>query len=184
MFARPAALALLFIVASPVHAQTWRSAPFALESRVRVTGAAQGHSRIEGNMTELSADSIVLRERNGQRRAIAIADISRVDYLASSRSRAASFSWGLANGLAIGIASGAIIVGSLTYASCKSDPSNQGENLCGLAFPVFGALGGAVGLVVGGAVGATRSTEHWVQVPLPPRLGFDFSRGIGSRIAF
>lgn len=190
-FLRPCTAALITAVlalsARAVHAQAPGGASGstvpAAGSLVRVTlpPDLQGRRvKREAIVVGSRADSMRLAWRAGDTASLALVEMHQLELgLGTRRPIAASMGWGaLAGGVGLGL---------ITYLSNESDfLFNRGE--LAAAAGLVGALGGAV---IGGVVGATRTSERWrtvyragdrLGVAVTPVLGR--TRGVHVRVSF
>jgi len=136
--------------------------------RVRITSAQHDMQRMIGRVGSTSNDSVTIGLDQGARRdtvALALSDLDRLElgqYVGHRTKR----------GAVIGFVTGSVIgflVGAMTYQECVP----QGWFDCLMtprsaeAQGVLGALaGGAVGIGVGGLIGALARAEKWDEIPI------------------
>lgn len=155
-----------------------------VRATVRTTDARgiARHERVGGRLVRLDGDSLLLEDQN-QIVAVPRAQLSSLDIPVAGTSRGHS-AW---NGAKVGGAAGAVggaLLGYLAWEPC------DGEYFCmsrGDEAMLAGAVGGTLGFVIGGVVGATRSGARWRRVPLDAdtRVGMIATPdGVGVAVRF
>jgi hypothetical protein len=118
-------------------------------------------------MIAVDSDSLRFRSDRGEPLVLPTHSVAKLDRSLGKRSHVLE---GLSTGLLAGM-----LIGLVAF----EDPSEKALD----AF-AYGLGGAAVGLFVGGAVGAAIQTERWETVPPESwRLGLGFDRNLGFRLA-
>jgi hypothetical protein len=130
---------------------------------VRVT--MENGPRTAGRLERIDAETLVLVGRDSVRRVVPRGEVRRLDVAHGRTSHARAVLRSAAVGMVIGAATGAT-VGALTY----SDECPPSSSLCldfGRGFDAYigGFIGGAMGALGGGVIGAARDRTEWVRVP-------------------
>jgi len=129
-------------------------------SRIRITQLEAGKSRRHsGTVVTAAADTVVLRlDGLG---ATATYSLARISGLELSRERKGHVAVGVGVGFLAGAGTGAL-VGAL---ACKDHGCLNGSDEMGALVVALGAgIGGVVGMLVGGVIGAHK-TDTWEAVP-------------------
>lgn len=136
-------------------------------TRIRVQATTALSPRTAGTLVALDSDSLRFLSDRGESLVLPTRSVANLDRSLGKRSHVLE---GLVTGLLAGM-----LIGSIAFV----DPSEQG-----LEAIEYGIAGAAVGLFVGGAVGAAIQTERWETVPRESwRLGLGFDRSPGFRFA-
>ncbi len=88
--------------------------------------------------------------------------VASINRLEGSRGRKSNWAEGAGIGLLVGAATGAIIGLASDTDSGGFAPCCTAETLAAVGALVFGGVGGVIGLIIG----ASTTTERWVEVPL------------------
>ncbi len=174
------ALALPLLALGPARASAQREASIALGARVRVM--MTGRQAEVGRLTSLEADRLDIVTDDGAERVLARAQITAIDV---SMGRRRHLLAGLGYGVLVGGVGGGIY-GAATFDPtpcafiCLAPDTRAGNAALGAV--VFGALGGVVGLAIGGL----HTTEHWQRVMTDGgRIGLAPMRGgVGAVLRF
>lgn len=167
------AFAVSILLMVPAIAET-QSTALTAGARVRVTSPSDDLNRHVTTVTEVRGDSIVVAGLAGSR-TIAISNVTALDVSAGTRTQV------LRDGL-IGFGAGALlggIVGAATYEGSDFFVGSSVE-----AGALVGTMFGAVGLVVGGVVGALHRTDRWQPARMPVRAAIIPSRSGGVSLNF
>lgn len=160
---------LLLVLVPTVQAQ----APPDSGARVRIASPQVPRGRLVGVLERFTGDTVVVA---GQ--PISQASISRFEVSAGRKSQwLAGIGIGFAGGAVLGAVSGAIACHGNTYSFTP---------ICAVA---LGAIGGGVGLVVGGIVGAITHDDEWHAVSLStlritPLLRYDGTLTVSIGLRF
>jgi len=155
-------LGTIALLLSPAVA--WSQGPPAIVpgSRIRITGLEAGRSgRRSGTVvTTAGADTVVLKFDSGGE--TATFSLARISGLEVSRGRKGHMAAGVGVGFLAGAGTGAL-VGAL---ACKDHGCLSGSDEMGALVVALGAgIGGVVGMLAGGAIGASYKTDRWEAVP-------------------
>jgi len=164
-------LAVAFLLPMAGEAQ---STTLAAGARVRVTSPHDDLKKHVTTVTELRGDSIVVPGGAGLR-TIALDNVTALDVSAGTRRRV------IRDGL-IGFGAGALI-GGIVGAASYEEP----DFFFGSAAEAGAALGtafGAIGLLVGGVVGAFHRADRWEPRSIPVRIGIAAPRTGGVSLDF
>ena len=153
-------LGTIALLLSPTVA--WSQEPSAIVpgSRIRITQLEAGKSRRRsGTVVTAAADTVVLRPDGLG--VTATVSLARISGLEVSRGRKRHIAVGVGVGFLAGVGTGAL-VGAL---ACKNHGCLNGSDELGALVVALGAgIGGVVGMLVGGGIGAHR-TDMWEAVP-------------------
>ena len=183
---------LMVAVATPAAAQDKTPAP---GDRVRITLTASaaerfGGERWDSRLRSVDADSIAL-DATATSGALVVArgDVAKFERYDGHKSKAGK-------GAAIGFAAGALTGGIAAFAGAVAGGScDEGtfsldffcEDEAGAMGLLGAAAGGLLGLVIGAAVGAASSGDHWTlldgQVQVAPTV-IQGVPGVGMRLEF
>jgi hypothetical protein len=156
-----------------------RAQELSVGARVRVSAPEFNIENRTGTITRLTADSLSV-DFGGRRPRLttSIDKVSRLE-VPVGKARAAGFLYGAS----IGVMAGAVVglgVGALAIRDCTSGDGPP----CELIFLFTIPGGAAVGLIVGGIIGAANPRDRWEEVPLrrgPSELGM---RGVVQPMRF
>ncbi len=153
-------LGTIALLLSPTLA--WSQDPPAIVpgSRIRITELEAGKSkRRSGTVVTAGADTVVLRfDGSG---ATGTFSLARISGLEASRGRKGHVAVGVGLGFLAGAGTGAL-VGAL---ACKNQGCLSGsDDLGGAVTALSAGIGGVVGMLVGGLIGAHK-TDMWEAVP-------------------
>lgn len=168
------ALCILVVALLLPVAGEGQSATLAAGARVRLTSPRDDLKNHVTTVTEVRGDSIVVAGSAGLR-TIALDNVTALDVSAGTRRRV------VRDGL-IGFGAGALI-GAIVGAAAYEEP----DFLVGSAAEasaLVGAYFGAIGLVVGGVVGAFHRADRWEPRTIPVRVGIAPSRTGGVSLNF
>ncbi len=142
--------------------------------RLYASQTADGrYGRFVGRIVRWVPDSLTLKPEDDLPVVVPVASINRLE---GSRGRKSNSAEGAGIGLLVGAATGAII-GLASDTDCGGFGPCGAEEVAALAV-VFGGLGGVIGLIIG----ASTTTERWVEVPLD-RLRVSFAPQRDGRFA-
>ena len=148
------------LLLAPVVA--WSQEPPAIVpgSRIRITELEAGKSkRRSGTVVMAGVDTVVVRLDGGG--ATGTFPLARISALEVSRGRKGHVAVGVGLGFLAGAGSGAL-VGAL---ACKNEGCLSGsDDLGGAVTALAAGIGGVVGMLVGGRIGAHK-TDMWEAVP-------------------
>ena len=153
-------LSTIALLLSPTVATSQDPSPIVPGSRIRITQLEAGKSRrSSGTVVTAAADTVVLKlDGLG---ATATYSLARISGLEVSRERHGHVAAGVGIGFLAGAGTGAL-VGAL---ACKNHDCLSGSDDMGAAVEaLLAGIGGVVGMVVGGAIGAHK-TDTWEAVP-------------------
>ncbi len=153
-------LGTIALLLSPTVAWSQEPSSIVPGSRIRITQLEAGKSRRRsGTVVTAAADTVVLRPDGlGATATVSLARISRLEV---SRGRKRHIAVGVGVGFLAGVGTGAL-VGAL---ACKDHGCLDGSDEMGALVVALGAgIGGVVGMLVGGGIGAHR-TDMWETVP-------------------
>ncbi len=149
--------------------------------RLYASQTADGrYGRFVGQIVSRVPDSLTLKPEDDLPVVVPVASITRLEV---SRGRRSNWAEGAGIGLLVGAATGAII----GLASGDDPPCPRSGWFCsrwtagtkaGALAVVFGGVGGVIGLIIG----ASTTTERWVEVPLD-RLRVSFAPQRDGRFA-
>ena len=186
-------LLLVFAHTDPLSAQV--NAPAALGERIRLTSkTATGHSTIKGRVIAIQNDSLVVQPKSDHSRAVAISDISRLEFSNGTKTDGKrGMGWGFLGGAATGAIVGALIFEKGTSPECLPDDflfcTGPHKSQKGFNAPTGALFGGLLGMTVGGIYGRFHHSERWTKRALGggSRVGlvpFGNSRGLMVSMKF
>ncbi len=147
-------------------------------ARVRLYASQTADGRygwFVGRIVRWVPDSLTLKPEDDLPVVVPVASITRLEV---SRGRRSNWAEGAGIGLLVGAATGAII-GLASDPNCGGfAPCFTAESLAAGLAVVFGGVGGVIGLIIG----ASTTTERWVEVPLD-RLRVSFAPQRDGRFA-
>lgn len=149
---------LVWLVAATAEAQ---APAVTAGSRVRITSGVHDYDRKVATVHDLRGDSLVLVVRS---KPVTVA-LSDVDQIQVSVGQRRTVLRGMLAGGLIGAVGGAVI-GAATYKPCEGF-CMFASNSAGGEAAIAGAALGAVGVVIGGIVGAINTTDRWAPATLP-----------------
>jgi len=158
-------LGTIALMVQPLAA--WSQAPSGMipGSRIRITEFGTGHGgRRAGTLVPAGADTVALMlDGSGVAMAIPLAGISNIEMSRGLKGNAAA-------GIGIGFLAGAGVGALAAVIAFGSEGYTSGSDTypTGLVALVWAGIGGVVGMVPGGLIGAHSKTEKWEEVP-PPR---------------
>jgi len=146
------------LLVSPVVAMSQDPQAIVPGSRIRITQLEAGKSsRHEGTVVTAASDTVVLKlDGLG---ATATYSLARISGLEVSRGRNGHVAVGVGVGFLAGAGTGAL-VGALACNGCLNGRDEMGP----LAVALGAGIGGVVGILVGGSIGAHK-TDTWEAVP-------------------
>jgi hypothetical protein len=146
------------LLASPVVAMSQDPQAIVPGSRIRITQLEAGKSsRHEGTVVTAASDTVVLKlDGLGATATYSLASISGLEV---SRGRNRHVAVGVGVGFLAGAGTGAL-VGALACKNCLNGRDEMGP----LVVALGAGIGGVVGMLVGGSIGAHK-TDTWEAVP-------------------
>jgi hypothetical protein len=145
-------------------------------ARLRLTSPGLQSDRQIGRIVSLTSDSMMFRsERYPVSRSIARSDIREVEVSIGEKRRTGR---GAVIGLLAGSVIGVVVGAQAGDEACVPTIVGCPEIMStGEAAALFGAIGGAAGLLVGSTVGWLAKSERWKRVPFDARPTISPSRG-------
>ena len=150
--------AAIGLLVSPIVAMSQDPSAIVPGSRIRITQLEAGKSsRHEGTVVTAMSDTVVLKlDGLG---ATATYSLARISGLEVSRGRSGHIAVGVGVGLLAGAGTGAL-AGALACNGCLNGRDEMGP----LVVALGAGIGGVVGMLVGGSIGAHK-TDTWEAVP-------------------